>query len=77
MTPPQNADALLTHKQVALFILKLLRPFRPILGIMIFVSLWMAVDLSLRPYVMKVIINRLPDIPASQVVDSLAGPALL
>jgi len=67
----------LTHKQMVLFIFKFLRPFKGTLGFMIFVSLWMAVDLSLRPYVMKVIINRLPDIPASQIVESLAGPALL
>jgi len=67
----------MTHKQVAGFILKLLRPFRPTLGLMTFVSVCMALDLSLRPYVMKVILNRLPDIPASQVVEGLAGPALL
>jgi len=54
----------------------MIKPFRwLVIGQILVASIW-AVDLSLRPYVLKIMIDRMPGLPFSQAYTTLLGPAL-
>jgi ATP-binding cassette subfamily B protein len=44
---------------------------------MVYCSVWWGVDLSVRPYILKVMLDRLSVVSPSEVVERLWGPALL
>lgn len=61
-------------KQAFAFIIKMIRPFPVGLLVMCIVALFWAVDLSLRPYLLKVILDRISDSTPAQVFTYAAGP---
>ena len=62
-------------KQVASFIYKMIRPFPGGISVMFLVACIWAIDLSLRPYILKIILNRVAEVPAQDVFDYLTLPA--
>lgn len=63
--------------EIARFILRQLKPFPvPILTMFMVAVLW-AIDLSLRPYVLKIIIDRVSSVPHNIILDAVALPALV
>lgn len=64
----------MTTKTVWLFILRSLRPFSFAVGIMIAMALAWAIDLSIRPYILKIILDRLAENPHADVFSVLALP---
>ena len=64
----------LTTKDVWIFILRSVRPFPMAMGTMAFMAIFWAMDLSLRPYILKVILNRLAENPGGDVFSYLAVP---
>ena len=63
-------------KKVFVFIFKLMRSFPLAISIMVGVTLVWAVDLSLRSYLIKVIIDRVVESPAKDLYKHLLFPAL-
>lgn len=59
------------------FILSSIRPFRWWVVGQVFVAIVWAIDLSLSPYLLKVMIDRMPGLLVSEAYDVLLGPALL
>ncbi len=58
------------------FIIEMCKPFKYwILGQLTVCIIW-AIDLSLRPYILKVIIDRIPQVTVHDVVSQLKGPIL-
>jgi len=70
MTPKISA------KQVASFIWKIARSFPLGLGAMILTAFVWAIDVSLRPYILKIILNRVVETPASDVFGTLFLPGV-
>lgn len=66
----------LTPKDVWIFILRSVRPFPIAIGTMVFMAVFWAIDLSLRPYILKVILNRLAENPGGDIFSYLAGPVI-
>lgn len=64
----------LTTKDVWIFIFRSVRPFPMAMGTMAFMAIFWAMDLSLRPYILKVILNRLAENPGGDVFSYLAVP---
>ncbi|MBS0186302.1 MAG: ABC transporter ATP-binding protein [Proteobacteria bacterium] len=64
-------------KQVFLYIFMVIRPFPISLFIMILTSFIWAIDLSLRPYILKEILNRLAENKNQNIFDSLSLLVLL
>ncbi|MBM3633233.1 MAG: ABC transporter ATP-binding protein [Alphaproteobacteria bacterium] len=64
----------ITPKVVWTFIFNSLRPFPAAITTMVLMSVVWAVDLSLRPYILKVILDRLADNPKAEVFSYLAWP---
>ncbi len=67
----------LSLKDVALFIGQMIRPFSVAIAVMVAVAVTWSVDLSLRPYILKIILNRVSVIPAQDVFNYLAFPAVV
>ncbi len=65
----------ITGKDVARFIFKVIKPFKGAIGIMILVAFAWAIDLSLRPYLLKVILDRVAESPAETIFEALMIPA--
>ena len=63
-------------RQVFTFVFEMVRSFRMSLFVMICVALIWALEVSLSPYILKVIINRLTDYPSSSIVEYIIFPAL-
>jgi ATP-binding cassette subfamily B protein len=61
--------------QVISFISNLLQPFRWYVAVMIFHATIVAVDISLTPYILKIIINRVTEASAQDIFAVLAIPA--
>jgi ATP-binding cassette subfamily B protein len=61
--------------QIISFISNLLQPFRWCVAVMIFHATFVAIDTSLTPYILKIIINRLSESSAQDVFAVLAIPA--
>jgi len=59
------------------FIVEITKPFRfRIAGLFLIAAIW-AVDLSLRPYLLKIILDRSVNLNPKQAFDILSGPAIL
>src|SRR4051812_39311236 len=67
----------LTTKDVWRFIFQSVRPFPMAIGTMVFMAIFWAIDLSLRPYILKIILNRLTENSAADVFSYLAVPIFL
>lgn len=67
----------LSAKQVIAFILKMIRPFLFSIGIMFFVAIAWATDRSLRPYILKIILDRMTHSSSQDLISNIAGPATL
>jgi ATP-binding cassette subfamily B protein len=67
----------MTTKTVWLFILRSLRPFSFAIGIMILLAFGWAIDLSIRPYILKIILDRLSENPQGNIFAMLAMPVTL
>lgn len=61
-------------KEAYAFIAKMIRPYPIAILVMFLVAIFWAVDLSLRPYLLKVILDRISLSPASEVFTYLAIP---
>ncbi|MCS5712359.1 ATP-binding cassette domain-containing protein [Candidatus Berkiella aquae] len=55
--------------------MKVVRPFKWLISGQIFVAIVWAIDISLRPYLIKVILNTIADSPHEKVVENLWVPA--
>jgi ATP-binding cassette subfamily B protein len=66
----------ISSKQVFFFILKALKSFKIEVGIWFINDIVWAVSLSLQPYIVKVILNRINDLPKDQVIDGLIWPVI-
>jgi ATP-binding cassette subfamily B protein len=66
-----------TTSTALLYIFKMLKPFRLGLFIMLWVACLWAIDLSLRPYILKNILNRLSENSAEGIFNYLAYPVIL
>ena len=58
------------------YILSCIKPFPAAIGVMIWVACIWAFDLSFRPYLLKVILNRLAQGPQEAVFENLLVPVL-
>jgi ATP-binding cassette subfamily B protein len=65
----------ITAKQVASFVIKMVRPYPASIAVMIIVAFVWAIDLSVRPYILKIILDRATDAPSDQIFDLLILPA--
>ncbi|MBA3239468.1 MAG: ABC transporter ATP-binding protein [Parachlamydiaceae bacterium] len=59
------------------YIFEMVRPFRSALLSMFFVAFVWAIDLSVRPYVLKMMIDRIGEMPREEIMGALTFPALL
>lgn len=69
-------DQDITAKQVFSYIYNETKPFRACILVMLWVAIFWSIDLSLRPYLLKVIINRLTEGAAADAFQYLTAPAL-
>lgn len=65
----------LTNISVGSFIMRSIRPFKWLISGQVFVAIVWAIDISLRPYIIKVILNVIADSPRNEVVEKLWAPA--
>ena len=66
-----------SFKETALFILKFLAPFRLAIFILFMVAVIWAIDLSVRPYILKIIIDRISESAANKVFENVGMPVLI
>ena len=66
-----------TKYSIYLFIIDAIRPFRWLMAGQFLVAVIWAIDMSLRPYLIKVILNEIPTILPSQAFDILLLPTTL
>ena len=66
-----------SSKTVARFILGQIKPFPAGILCMVFVAIVWAIDLSLRPYILKIIIDRVATVPYAAVMEAVAMPAIV
>ncbi|HQS84823.1 MAG TPA: ABC transporter ATP-binding protein [Alphaproteobacteria bacterium] len=66
-----------TSKQVFSYIYSVVKSFPLALCVMVLTSSIWAIDLSVRPYILKEILNRLPESKDQNIFDALAIPVLL
>jgi ATP-binding cassette subfamily B protein len=59
---------------VSLFVLECLKPFRFWIFAQTGVGILWAIDLSLRPYILKIILDKLPYLSAQAAIGELSGP---
>lgn len=64
-------------KDAFTFILRVIRPHRGGLFIMCFVAVFWAIDLSLRPYILKIILDKISVTSTDQIFTELTVPAVL
>ena len=66
----------ITTKDIIAFIWKVIRPFPISITILfLWATVW-AIDISLAPYILKIIINRVNESPSTDVFDNLFAPAV-
>lgn len=66
-----------TTRQAFSFVFKMIRPFGIGLVVMFGVAIIWAAEISLRPYILKIILNRITDHPSSTIIDYIFYPALI
>lgn len=64
-------------KDVFRFILELVESFKLNIGVMIFTAVLMALDVSLRPYLVKVILNKTAEVSGNEVYGAMIIPVLV
>lgn len=65
----------ISSKDLARFITNSVRPFYGAIALMVIVAFAWAIDLSLRPYMLKVILDRVAEVPAHDIYEALLIPA--
>jgi ATP-binding cassette subfamily B protein len=63
-------------KEAFLFLIRLIRPFKFNISVMFMVAIFWAIDLSVRPYLLKIILNRLTNTSPSETFHILLIPIL-
>ena len=66
-----------SFKQVVLFIAKAAKPFKLAIFFMTAVSIIAAIDLSVRPYILKMIVDRISNLSGENIFESVGGLALI
>ena len=66
-----------SFKQVLLFIVKAVKPFKLAIFSMLAVSIIAAIDISLRPYILKIIIDRISNLSGGNIFEAVGGLALI
>lgn len=66
-----------TKASIVFFIIGVIKPFRWFIAGQFMVAVFWAIDMSLRPYLIKVILNKIPTILPSQAFDFLLLPSTL
>lgn len=66
-----------TMAYLLLFIIGAIKPFKWLIAGQFMVAVFWAIDMSLRPYWIKVILNKIPTISPSQAFDTLLLPSTL
>jgi ATP-binding cassette subfamily B protein len=66
----------ITTRQAFAFVFEIARSFRTGLFVMICVAIIWALEVSLSPYILKVIINCLTEYPSSSILEHIVFPAL-
>lgn len=67
----------ISAKTVFIYILRLIRPFPLGIAIMFLVATVWAIEVSLRPYLLKIILDTIADSPRSDLMASVATPIFL
>lgn len=67
----------ITTQGAVSFILKMIQPYKFAVGIMFFVAITWAFEISLRPYIIKVIVNRVAELPKEQIIAAVWIPACI
>ena len=77
-TPPRN-DSLpvVTNRQVWSYVIEMIRPFPTAIFVMLLVALFWAIDLSLRPYLLKLMLNSAAEYDVENIFTKVALPATL
>jgi ATP-binding cassette, subfamily B, bacterial len=65
----------ISAKHVFSFILQMIRPFYGAIVVMFLVAFAWAIDLSIRPYLMKIILDRVTETPPETIFEALLVPA--
>jgi ATP-binding cassette subfamily B protein len=68
---------MMNNKTIRKFILEALKPFKLLIIAQLTMGVIWAVDLSLRPYLLKIMIDRIPNLQSETVIDELSGPIFL
>ncbi len=68
--------AIYQHHILLIFILNVLAPYRIYLSGQVLVRIIWAIDISLRPYLIKIILNRAQSVESNAVFESLLWPAI-
>ena len=66
-----------SFKEVAAFIFEVLASFRNNIFVMYVVAVIWAVDLSLKPYVLKIIVDRVAEGRSHHLLEHVSGPAII
>ena len=67
----------LTELTAFSYIIKMLKPFPTAIGVMFWVSIIWAIDLSFSPYLLKMMLNRAADAPEDGIFEHLIYPSSL
>jgi len=67
----------ISNAYITSFIYKVLYPFRSALYVMFAAAITWAVDLSLRPYVLKIIIDRISQVTTEGIFESIKIPVII
>lgn len=73
----RNMTKDISTKQLASFIYKVVRPFAGGIFVMFAVAITWAVVISVRPYILKIMLNRVADVPSQDIIEYLTIPALV
>lgn len=66
-----------SFKQVVFFVSKAAKPFKLAIFFMTVVSIIAAIDLSVRPYILKMIVDRISNLSGENIFESVGGLALI
>ncbi len=66
----------ITNKQIWAYLLNVVKPFPVSLFVMFLVAIFFASDISIKPYLLKIILNRLTQTSSADVIANLTAPIL-
>jgi ATP-binding cassette subfamily B protein len=67
----------ITTRDVFKYIVKVIKPFPAAISVMFLVSFVWAIDLSVRPYLIKIMLDRINDTPQNEIFAALMVPAII